>query len=102
MPKYMTVAEWEAELGRHLRGIRLRQDLDQIELARRSGMALNAVKHLESGRGATVKSLIRVLRTLGREEWLNTLAPPVSISPMQLLRSAAPRQRVSRRRKKPR
>jgi hypothetical protein len=57
---------------------------------------LNAVKRLESGQGATVTSLIRVLRALGRSEWLGTLTPPVSISPLQMLKTKSPRQRASR------
>lgn len=90
--------EWEDELGRQLRGLRLRQNLDQAQLAERAGIALNAVKHLESGKGATVRSLVRALRALNRAEWLRTLAPPVSISPVRMLTSRAPRQRASRRR----
>ena len=38
----------------------------------------------------------RHLRALGRADWLDTLAPAVSISPLQLLKSSAPRRRVSR------
>ena len=97
----MTEKEWQAELGQHLRNLRLRQNLDQREVARRAPMALNAVKYLESGKGATVESLIKALRVLGREDWLNTLAPQVSISPMQMLKSPAPRQRASRTRTRP-
>src|SRR5580765_24895 len=89
--------EWEAELGRQLRAVRLRQNLEQRELAARAGVALNAVKHLETGKGATVRSLVRVLRALGRADWLRTLAPAVSISPVQMLKAKAPRRRASRR-----
>ena len=96
MDIHRTTAEWAAELGRHLRELRLRQNLDQRQLAERAGVALNAVKRLEGGKGATVTSLIKVLRTLGREEWLGTLAPQVSISPLQMLKAKPPRQRASR------
>jgi len=92
----MTTAEWAAELGRHVRDLRLRRNIDQRKLARQAGVALNAVKNLERGKGATVTSLIRVLRALGREEWLGTLAPPVSISPLQMLKANPVRQRASR------
>jgi transcriptional regulator with XRE-family HTH domain len=74
--------------------------LNQQELAERAGIALNAVKHLEAGKGATLGSLARVLQILNRVDWLRTLAPPVSISPLQLLRAKAPRQRASRKRAK--
>lgn len=87
----------EAELGRQVRALRLRQDLNQQQVAERAGIALNAVKNLESGKGATLHSLTRTLRVLGRVDWLGTLAPAVSISPIQMLRTRAPRRRASRR-----
>ena len=90
-------SEVEVELGRQVRALRLRQDLNQRQLAERAGIALNAVKNLESGKGATLRTLTQTLRVLNRVEWLNTLAPAVSISPIQMLRTKAPRQRASRK-----
>jgi transcriptional regulator with XRE-family HTH domain len=93
--------EWEAELGRQIRALRLRQNLDQQELADRAGIALNAVKNLERGKGSTLHSLVQVLRALDRIEWFRALAPAVSISPVQMLKARAPRQRASRKRRRP-
>ena len=90
-------SEVEAELGRQVRTLRLRQDLNQQQLAERAGIAVNAVKNLESGKGATLRTLTQTLRVLNRVEWLNTLAPAVSISPIQMLRTRAPRQRATRK-----
>lgn len=90
---------WEVELGRQIRTLRLRQNLDQQQLADRAGIALNAVKNLEGGKGATLRSLVQALRALNRIEWLQSLAPPVSISPIQMLKTKAPRQRASRKRR---
>jgi transcriptional regulator with XRE-family HTH domain len=87
-----------AQLGGQLRALRLRQNLDQQALASRAGIALNAVKGLESGRGATVRSLVKVLKVLGREDWLQLLSPAVAISPLQALTRTPARQRASRRR----
>ncbi|HTI06701.1 MAG TPA: helix-turn-helix transcriptional regulator [Gemmatimonadales bacterium] len=88
-----------AQLGAQLRQLRLLQNIDQRALAARAGVAWNVIKRLEAGTGSTVESLIKVLRALGREDWLNTLAPAVSISPLQLAaaRTKTPRQRASRR-----
>lgn len=97
MPTHSPDDDWEATLGRQIRSLRLREDVHQRTLAERAGVALNAVKHLELGKGSTVTSLVRVLRALGRADWLTTLAPAVSISPMHLLRSRAPRQRAGRK-----
>ena len=92
-----TSDRWEADLGRQIRTLRLRQNLDQQQLSDRAGIALNAVKNLEGGKGATLRSLVQALRALSRVEWLQSLAPPVSISPIQMLKTKAPRQRASRK-----
>jgi len=92
----MSTEEWEATLGRQLRDLRLRQNVDQRLLAEQAGVALNVIKNLEAGKGATVKSLVKVLRTLGRADWIDSLAPLVSISPMQMLKTKPSRQRASR------
>lgn len=92
----LTPNEWEAELGRQVRDLRLRQDINQERLSEQADVALNVVKRLESGKGVTVLSLIRILRALGHVEWIRTLAPAVSISPMQMLRERPRRQRASR------
>ena len=93
-----TLGQLAALLGDQLRALRLRQNIDQQQLAARAGVALNAVKNLESGKGGTTRSLLKVLRTLGREDWLDALAPQVSISPLQALTRKPTRQRASRKR----
>jgi len=97
MVNNLSTDDLEAELGRQLRSLRLRHDLDQRTLAGRAGVALNVVKNLEGGKGSTISSLIRVLRALGRADWLNSLSPIVSISPMQMLKAKPARQRASRK-----
>jgi transcriptional regulator with XRE-family HTH domain len=84
-------------LGERIRELRLREDIAQTVLGARSGISLKAVKNLENGTGATVASLLRVLRTLGRTEWIETLGPKVGISPMQLLTRKKVRIRASRK-----
>jgi transcriptional regulator with XRE-family HTH domain len=91
----MSPDEWEAELGHQVRALRLRQNIDQRQLADRAGVALNAVKHLETGQGTTLSSFVKVLRALNRVDWLRGLAPTVSISPVQMLKARAPRRRAS-------
>lgn len=95
-----TVEEWEFELGEQMRALRLRGNLGQIALADRAGIGLTAVKNLESGKGATLKTLIKTLRALDRAEWLSSLSPSVSISPLQMLKNKPARRRVSRKRPK--
>ncbi len=84
-------------LGERIRELRLRENIAQTVLAARSGVSLKAVKNLENGTGATVTSLLRVLRTLGRTEWIETLGPKVGISPMQMLTRKKERIRATRK-----
>ena len=98
METYRSSAEFEGVLGSRLRELRLLKNMDQQSLAKRAGISLNAVKHLESGQGARVSSLIKVLRALERIDWLETLAPTVSISPMQMLKRGSRERRRARRR----
>ena len=97
-----TVHDWEAHLGEQVRAARIAADLDQATVAELADLSIGAVKNLEGGKGSSLKTLIRVLRVLDRTDWLDALAPPITISPMQMLaakRSApGPRQRVSHRR----
>lgn len=86
-----------ALLGERVRELRLREDLAQTVLAARSGISLKAVKNLENGTGATVTSLLRVLRTLRQTEWIEALGPKVTISPMQMLTRKKKRVRATRK-----
>ncbi len=91
--------EWEHSLGEQFRAMRIRAGLEQAVLAERADVSIGAIKNLESGKGSSLKTLIKVARALGRTDWLESLAPPVSVSPMQMLTAArrnAPRQRVSK------
>ena len=94
METSFTTDEWEAKFGGHIKNLRLRQNLDQKTLAAQAGVGLTALKNLENGNGCTLKTVIKVLRAMEKVEWLETLAPAVSISPMQMLKSRPERQRA--------
>jgi len=97
-----STTEWEAVIGAEVRAARIAANLDQSELAKRADISLGAVKNLEAGKGSSLKTLVRVVRALGRTEWLESLTPPITVSPLAMLSSnrkaTLPRQRVSRRR----
>lgn len=94
-----TVAEWERELGEQLRALRLKRNEDQIEAAEGAGVSVSALKRLENGKGATMKTFIKTLRYYDRTDWLRALSPPITISPLQMARHKPPRQRASSPRK---
>ena len=95
-----TIAEQEALLGERLKALRLNQNLDQMTLATRAGISVGALKNLERGSGSTIKTLVAVLRILGREDWLSTIAPVATINPLNMPRASQQRQRASRKRTK--
>jgi transcriptional regulator with XRE-family HTH domain len=98
MSVILTSGDLEERLGARLRELRLLKNLDQKTLAERAGLSLNAIKHLESGKGARVNSLVKVLRAMDKADWLETLAPTVSISPMQMLKQGSREPKRARRR----
>jgi transcriptional regulator with XRE-family HTH domain len=92
-------------VGAQVRDLRLRQNLRQADLARLANVSLSAVQNLEHGAGSSLKTLVQVARALGRADWLESLAPPRTISPMQLLherRRAEAAQRSRARARAPR
>lgn len=97
MPVNQTVDEMEADLGEKLKRLRLNKNLDQKTLAARAGVSVRALRNLESGAGSTVKTLMSVVRALGRESWLQTVAPVPTINPLTLTTRAAQRLRATSR-----
>ncbi len=79
----------EREFGAHIRRARLFQDITQQELSAVANISPVTLAKLETGKGSTVTTLIKVLRALGREDWLDTLEPVPAVSPMQLSRERA-------------
>jgi transcriptional regulator with XRE-family HTH domain len=96
MRPYQTIEEWEGTVGEQVRSARIAADLDQERLAALADISVGALSNLERGRGSSLKTLVAVVRALGRTDWLEALAPPVTVSPMQMLRSKqrSPRSRV--------
>ena len=88
-----TSGEIEQQLGEQVRRLRLQQALTQVELAGACGLSLGAIRGLEAGSGSSLKTLILVVRHLGLQEWLGHLAPAVSISPMDLMRTTTKTER---------
>lgn len=98
--KTESVSSAEQRLGVQIRRARLLDDVDQKTLAGRANISLGALQNLELGKGARLSTLVRVLRVLGREQWLDTLEPEPEPGPLDLLEGrdapAEPR-RASRR-----
>jgi transcriptional regulator with XRE-family HTH domain len=99
MESIYTAEELEFKLGESLKRLRLQKNLDRQTLCDNAGISMNALRHLEAGQGVTTRTLIRVVRALGRQDWLESIAPTISINPLHLVRSKVGRQRASRKRR---
>jgi len=89
--------ELENILGENIKRLRLQKGLHQETLSEEAGISVSALKNLENGDGASVKTLIRVMRSLGREDWIEAVSPIVSINPLHMVQGKSDRQRAPRR-----
>lgn len=89
-------------LGERVQKERLNQNLTQKELAGHTGLNRTVLTRLESGRGCTLGSLIRILRSLGKLDQLDLFLPEPGVSPVQLARlGGQERREASGRRGRP-
>lgn len=97
--KYLTTEEWELLVGEQVRAVRVSAALDQVSLAALANVSVATLSNLERGKGSSLKTLVAVVNALGRTDWLEALAPPVTVSPLQMLRAKqkTPRVRVRTR-----
>lgn len=96
MDKILSLQELEQTLGESIKKLRLQKNLDRQTLCDQAGISLNALRHLETGAGASVKTLLLVIRTLKNVAWLESLAPQVSINPLHSIRHNVIRERARR------
>lgn len=96
----LSTEEWEERIGNQVRAMRISAGIEQTELAIAAGISIGAVRNLERGRGSTLRTLVRTVHALDRDDWLESLAPQSSVSPLDLVRSVSrPRSRVYRARR---
>ncbi len=93
---YSTPNELQHRLGERLKRLRLDRNLDQRTTAEKAGISERALRNLESGRGSTVETLLRVLKALDHLQGLEMLAPEISVNPLDLLRRSKAPQRARR------
>ena len=89
-----TLEEFEANVGEQIKSLRLKQNIDRATLALRAGCSVSALKNLEYGTGSTLRTLVAIVRALGREDWLRNVAPTATISPLNMPKAGHTRQRA--------
>jgi transcriptional regulator with XRE-family HTH domain len=77
----LTESQLEELIGKRLKQNRLRQNLNQTELAERAGLARRTITSVENGNGCTLGTLIRLVRALKIEHTLEELIKPLPLSP---------------------
>ena len=86
-------------IGDAVKNERLRQNITQEVLAERSGVSLNAVKHLESGSGVTLGTFVLVCRILRKDSWIRSfIESSGEISPIEFVESLKRRECGTRKR----
>src|ERR1022692_1435366 len=100
---YNTTKDWEELVGQQIRAARISNDLDQTGLAALANVSVGALSNLERGKGSSLNTVVAVVRALERTDWLEALAPAVTVSPIQMLRSKqkGPPARVRSRKNTP-
>ena len=83
-------------LGSRLAAVRLKCNLTQTALGREAGVSRATVERLESGAGADLKLLVRVLRALQLLEGFLAGIPADEPSPMALLRARGKKRQRAR------
>jgi len=86
----------EIEIANSVKTLRLQRNLDRQTLCEKAGISENALRNLEGGKGATLKTLVKTLRVLDKVDWLLALAPIISVNPLHMV-NGKPRQRSRRR-----
>jgi transcriptional regulator with XRE-family HTH domain len=73
-------------VGDRLKALRKMRGLTQADAAEQAGLGRNTLYRAEQGDNPTLQTLIRLLRTYGRLETLESFIPTPVISPMARLR----------------
>lgn len=96
-PVTRSTSDWEQLLGEQLKRARIDAGLSQREVAYKANLTQKTVSNIEMGHGASLASLIKIVRVLHLEGWLESLAPVPDVDPLVVARRSVSPQRVSRR-----
>jgi transcriptional regulator with XRE-family HTH domain len=92
-----TTEEVLQEVGARLRAHRLQQNLSLDELAEAAGVGRATVARAEAGHNASLETLVKLLRALGRLTALDAFLPAPVVSPLQLAALQGQRRQRARR-----
>ncbi len=99
MDTALSAEELEVTIGENIKSLRLQKNLTRDSLAAHAGVSLSALRHLESGSGSNLTTLVRIARALDKQDWLLSVAPRITLNPLHMVPSQGLRQRARRRKK---
>ena len=97
---YNTSGDHQSQLGDSITRLRLQKGISQADVAARANIAVTSIIRLEAGKGGNLSTFIKVLKALDSASWLNTLAPLITVSPMDIVNRVSQRRRVFAPRRK--
>ena len=86
-----------SQIGQFIQDSRLQQNKTQQQLADAAGISRSTVSQLELGNGATLLSLIQILRVLGQLAVLQSFEIEQKISPLKLAKLEQQKRKRARR-----
>jgi transcriptional regulator with XRE-family HTH domain len=96
----LTNLQIEQELGHRLKQRRLELNLNQTEVAEKSGLGRRTITAIENGEGSTLGTLIALLRALQALHHIEQVLPDPGPSPLLLAKlQEEPRKYASKPRK---
>lgn len=74
------------EIGKRLKGYRLRKKYTQQDLATQAGVSVFSIAQIERGKSVSLSVLLPVLRALKLLDNLELMLPKTGVSPVELLK----------------
>ena len=97
---YNTSNELQSQLGDSITRLRLQKGISQADVAAKANIGVTSLVRLEAGKGGNLSTFIKLLKALDAASWLNTLAPLITVSPMDIVNRVSERRRVYAPRRK--
>jgi len=82
------------DLGQRIAKYRLSRNLRQNDVAATAGVSRGVLTRLESGKGGTIDSLVRVLKALDMDDRILNIVPDATMSPLDPRAAIGSRQRA--------
>lgn len=82
-------------IGKSIKHIRLSLNMTYEQLSDKSLVSIDTIKYLEQGGGfIMLNSLVSILNTLKKDDWIKSLHPYITINPLHMVKNK-PRKRAS-------